>query len=301
MLYPARFRVTSYAPGHVTGIFSIYDEYEDPLQRGSRGVGFSVDRGAVVEISGVRSNKITVKATYNKNIAKTTEVAVKQLMENYDLRYQVNVIIRPALPISQGFGISASGTLAALYGLTKVFKIKEEDALKYTHVAEIKMSTGLGDAVAEWYGGFEARVIPGVPPMGLVERIRVPRNTKAVLAVIDKPIKTKSIIRRPELKEKIRKTGDDLLEEFLDSDRSLEEFVSLSYEFALEVNVMSKKTSIVLRELWKEGISASQCMIGNSIFSFDPYALHILKEMGIKDVYTAYIGKGPRIIKIERD
>ncbi|RLF64678.1 MAG: hypothetical protein DRN30_05190 [Thermoplasmata archaeon] len=300
MLSLNRFRIISYAPGHITGIFSIYDEYDNPLQRGSRGVGFSIDRGAVVRILGIRSNRVTIKARYNGKPAKTTEIAVKQFLENHDLKYRLEIQIKPSLPVSQGFGISAAGTLAALYGLTKLFRVEEGEALKYTHVAEVRLGTGLGDAVAEWYGGFEVRVLPGIPPMGLVERIRVPKNTKVVLAVVDEPIKTKGVIKNPEFKERINRVGDDLLEEFLDSDQSLEEFISLSYEFAQEVGIMSKRTSLTLRNLWKEGISASQCMIGNSIFTFDESAIEILKEMGIKDIYTSYIGKGPRIIKIER-
>jgi len=301
MKLPEYFKVKAYAPGHITGIFSIYDEYENPVQRGSRGVGFSTDMGAVATIVGRKSNEIRVTAKYGYDIAETTETGVKQLLENYDLKYKIEINIKNTLPVSQGFGMSASGTLAALLGITKVLKIKEEEALKYAHLAEVHSGTGLGDVIAEWIGGFEVRILPGIPPFGVVERIKnVPRNLKIVLAVVDRPIKTKSIIKNPEFKEKINSIGDDLIEEFLDSDQSIEEFASLSYEFAMELGLISDRMYAILKKLWQNGIYASQCMLGGSIFAFGKEAEDILVDLGIEDIYVCGLGKGPKILEIRR-
>jgi len=302
MKLPEYFKVKAYAPGHITGIFSIYDEYEDPAQRGSRGVGFSTDMGAVATIVGRKSKKIEVNAKYTYGKAETTEMGVKQLLENYDLKYKVEIEIKTSLPVSQGFGMSASGTLAALFGITKALKIKEEEALKYAHIAEIYTGTGLGDVVAEWIGGFEVRVLPGIPPFGVVERIRnVPKNLKIVLAIVDEPIKTKRIIKNREYKEKINSFGDDLIEEFLDSDQSIEEFASLSYEFAMELGLISEKMYNIIKKLWHNGIYASQCMLGGSIFAFGKEAEDILIDLGVEDIYVCGIGKGPKILEMRRE
>ena len=42
-------RVKAYCPGHITGIFTVEDQDPNILKKGSRGVGFCTELGAVSE------------------------------------------------------------------------------------------------------------------------------------------------------------------------------------------------------------------------------------------------------------
>ena len=43
--------IKAYCPGHITGIFTVEDSDPDVLKKGSRGLGFCTELGAVSEIS----------------------------------------------------------------------------------------------------------------------------------------------------------------------------------------------------------------------------------------------------------
>ena len=36
---------TAFSPGHITGLFQVFDQSEDPLLQGSRGAGVSITQG----------------------------------------------------------------------------------------------------------------------------------------------------------------------------------------------------------------------------------------------------------------
>ncbi len=283
-----------YAPGHITGLFSIYDSEKDWRAKGSRGLGICIDRGAVAKVKVSAGGGIF--AQVNGKRAKVTEFAIKKALEEVGKEYRVEAEIKTYMPEGQGFGMSGAGTLATMVALGKILRLQEEQVLLYSHMAEIVHRTGLGDVVAEYFGGAEVRVIPGIPPYGMIETLRVPKDLSIYVGVVGERIRTSKVLSEIELRRRINSVGDDLLEEFLDSDRSLEEMISLSYEFCMEIGLASERVKEALKEIWSSGGMGSQCMIGNSIFAIGENSEEILRKYG--EVYKVKIGKGARVLRV---
>ncbi|NPA98407.1 MAG: kinase [Crenarchaeota archaeon] len=91
-----------------------------------------------------------------------------------------------------GFAVSSAASIATAVILQIVSGIRKtiEKMLWPAHEAEIMMSTGLGDVLAEYYGGAEIRVRPGAPGIGLVEHIPFDSSYRIVVADLGMSIGT---------------------------------------------------------------------------------------------------------------
>ena len=139
-------KAMAFCPAHVTGFFEIcYDENGNKI--GSKGAGLSITKGSYAEVMPSRS----VKIEGNVGRGEVTKEALKIL------GVKAKVKIKNELPFSQGFGISASSSLAACLAACHIYGIEERRGVKAAHEAEIKMATGLGDVVAAYKGGLEIR------------------------------------------------------------------------------------------------------------------------------------------------
>ena len=101
--------------------------------------------------------------------APVTRLALKYLIGNNSLG--ITVKTRLDLPMGQGFGMSAAGSLSACHAVAKICGLSESDALRASHFAEVRLGTGLGDVISSFFGGFEIRKTPGIPPWGMIEHI----------------------------------------------------------------------------------------------------------------------------------
>ena len=66
----------AFVPGHITGVFRIFDEKKDPLECGSTGAGFSVEIGTLTTVSVIENESLEITTTYNDvnidaNVTKT--------------------------------------------------------------------------------------------------------------------------------------------------------------------------------------------------------------------------------------
>ena len=200
--------ISVFVPSHITGFFSIYDN-EDPLLKGSLGVGVLLDKGVVTEIdfkenfnssdscsddfnssdlcsddfnsSDLESNSLSIiingkKDEYNQVIIlKTIGIMENDLKENgidFDLS---NVIINQDIqvPIGCGFGTSAASALGTAISINELFDLglSLEECGKYAHLAEVELGTGLGDVIGELSRGIVLRTKVGAPGYGEVKSI----------------------------------------------------------------------------------------------------------------------------------
>lgn len=277
-------KAKAFCPGHITGFFEICSS-SNPIKAGSRGAGICISLGAVAEVSLCKKD---IKAIVNgKNRGEVTEIAMKELLGEKGAMASISL----SLPISQGFGMSAAGTLATTLALASLISMSKEDAIKAAHVAEIKCSTGLGDVVTSARGGIEIRVESGIG--GKIKNIE--GEGEIVLAVIGKKMNTKEILQNKKISHKIAKVGKECMEEMI-ADSSLENFFSLSRKFAEETGLMKGKIKDVVEIANKYGM-ASMCMLGNSIFAIGETEelVKVLSKYG--NVYTCKIDKkGARLI-----
>lgn len=204
---------SAFAPAHVSGVFAVHDEAADLLRKGSRGAGWSLEAGAraQVDVSDTMHVAIDGKVTD----APVTLDALARLAP----RQAFEVAVQLELPVGQGFGMSAAGTLAACLAAANVLDLEPERALEATHAAEVASGTGLGDAIGSWFGCGEVRMKPGCPPHGWALRVEPPEDTRFLFCVLGAAIATPTIIRDEAWKAKTRALGDPVVDRILAAGR----------------------------------------------------------------------------------
>jgi pantoate kinase len=257
----------AYCPGHITGFFTIEDSEEDPLMCGSRGVGFCVGVGATADVTVEPSDSPVSDITINgeHSDAPVTKLGIGRLLAGENWYIKANIVTMG--PIGQGLGMSAAGTFATCLAIADELNLPDgrSAALQATHVAEVSLKTGLGDAVAQDVGGLVHRIKPGIPPFGEVNRIDWPLDD-VVICVLGQPLSTPSIITSEVRKRTISDAGSRCLKEFQESP-DFPTFLKLSMRFANETGLISSPVKDALDSITDVG-EGNMIMLGNSIFAF---------------------------------
>lgn len=261
----------AFAPGHVSGLFAVHDDAPDLLHRGSRGAGWSVDLGATasVDADAAAHGRTTVTIDGVAQDAPVTRDALARLAPGraFDVR------LRLGLPVGQGFGMSAAGTLAACLAAASAAGLEPEEALAATHAAEVASGTGLGDAVGSWFGAGEVRMRPGCPPHGWALRIEPPPGTRFLFCVLGRGIPTPSIIKDEAWKRRTRDLADPAVDRILAAGRPmawdllLRESAAFSQGLGLMPDGMRR-----LGDALPAGVRWGQSMLGNTLWATGPAA-----------------------------
>ena len=273
-------KVIAFAPAHVTGFFEIFIK-ENSEESGSRGAGLCLSLGSYAMAEKISGRKILLEGNIGKG--EVTELALKKIS------YGIKVKVKNQLPFSQGFGISASSSLASCLAASKLLKIDASRAVRAAHCAEVESGTGLGDVVTSLRGGMEARIEEGLHGKILKKEL----HKKIIVAIMGKKIHTKEILRNEEKREVINEIGKECLSKFL-REPNVENFFDLSLYFAENSGLMDSKVRKVLKEINRIG-KASMCMIGNSIFAI--YNKKIEKILSKYENYVCNVDNyGARIL-----
>jgi|WetSurMetagenome_2_1015567.scaffolds.fasta_scaffold184153_1 pantoate kinase len=287
-----------FAPAHITGFFEIID-HKEPLKKGSRGAGVAMDKGVVTNLEIIEENsldKINVLIKINgQEDSKNSSITLKTL-EIMDKKFNINTFLKGKIikidhevkvPIGAGFGISAACALGTALTVASILKLglTFNKAASIAHLAEIEMQSGLGDVIAEVNGGITLRLKEGAPGIALTDKM-ILNHHKNDLYLICKSlggIETSEIIGNPKHKEKINRTGRNMLNE-LYKNPNIETFLKLSKRFATETGLLSHEVSEIIEILEEETIGASMAMLGNTAF-----ALSKTPETSLDDVIIARI------------
>ena len=285
-------RMRAFCPGHVTGFFEIC-RGEDLLSTGSRGAGFNTSLGATSEVSvkDAARQKVSVRIAGEEHRAEVTKHALRYLLGKD--RLEVRVSTRLDLPLSQGFGMSAAGSMSASLALAEILGLGTNDAYEAAHVADIVCGGGLGDVSGLAAGGAEVRVRPGLPPIGEVRRFDgTPRLS---LAVIGRRLRTKGVLTDAVKAAAINRHGAAMVRRLLDRP-TFEDFTALSWSFATATGLASSAVKEVVRSL-PSGDGGSMSMLGNSVFT-TASAKELRKVVPKRTaVYECRVdSKGPRVI-----
>ena len=100
--------ITAFCPGHITCFFHPIRSY-DPMSAGSRGVGIKLSKGAKVTLDERSDDRIITTMDGREMDCRITKLAVKDI----DPSRGYDVTIENDLPVGQGFGMSAAGSIAA--------------------------------------------------------------------------------------------------------------------------------------------------------------------------------------------
>ncbi len=213
-------RVRIRVPLHITGFWKpVYTR--DPLTTGSLGAGINISSHLVADI--MKSDRPVLYLN-----DKITHVPTVERVFRY---YGKPVIVRAYTDalLGAGYGLSAALALAASIGITILYGIRTtiEKAASIAHIAEVEEATGLGDVIAMYYGGFEARVKPGPPGIGEIVKLPYDPSIRIVTVTLGRYY-TASMLREYGVKQYV--TADNYLKELL-SYPDLQNFLILSRSF----------------------------------------------------------------------
>ncbi|MBU0628398.1 MAG: hypothetical protein KKC75_04355 [Nanoarchaeota archaeon] len=255
--------IKAFSPGNITCFFSIV-ENKNPLKKGSLGVSFAIDKGAIAEVSRSKKNVIIVNKV--KKRFPTVETALGFLTKE-----PLNIVIKTQLPIGCGYGMSGACTLAALFAANGLLKLKKSRGLLalMAHRAEVINNTGLGTVTAEFLGGLLIRDRKGSP----LSAKRLNIDTKVIYYRSFGPINTKKVITSKEMKKKINQYGLKSINKIKkDKKIKLAQLIKISKEFTEKAGLLKDKRVLkVISEVEKNKGAASMNMLGNSVFSSIPF------------------------------
>lgn len=265
-LFGERF-VKIYSPSHITGFFEICDN-KNPLYKGSIGCGIVLEAGCVTEVSfNNHAAKTRIKIDGREEEANTTKYVVEHLAGRSDVDVVVTVSTNFEVPVGCGFGASGAGALSTALALNELLSLNMtvNEVAQIAHCAEVENSTGLGDVIAETYGGVVVRKKPGPPGIGVIDKIPH-RNEKISYMAFEKK-STKSVLTEggEETRRRINEAGREAMKALMRKP-VLETFMHASREFSLQSELISDTCKDAIEAVAAEGKVASVAMLGETVF-----------------------------------
>jgi pantoate kinase len=260
----------AFSPGHITGFFEVPHDISGfhSLHRGSKGAGFSIDRGITTTAYLYDSAKPDYQISINGIKSHNAEVS-KWVIEKYlklaDRPYFISIHHDVETPIGFGLGSSGAAALSLSYALNQVLEtgLNRTQAAQIAHHAEIDCNTGLGTVIAEFAGGFEMRTSAGAPGVGSVSKINLEKTYKAVILCLA-PILTRSFLTN-RINE-INGLGGIMLSK-LSASRSLDDFLKMSHGFAEMLSLTEGRCKGPIAALKTRGIASSVALFGQTVFT----------------------------------
>jgi len=279
--------VKAFAPGNISCIFVI-KKGKNPAKSGSLGLGFTVNKGVIVTIKKIKNNN---EKTNNKNNQKNKiyynnkkiNLPTVNSVINKLTKEKVVVDLKSELPLGCGFGISGASAIATAYALNKLLNLKKskKELALIAHIAEVENSTGLGDVVNQYYGGFLVKYESSYK----FKVKKIPIKNKKIYYKYFSSINTKKIISNGKNKNKINKAGINslkIIKKLNIKNLNLKNLIKISKEFSIKSTLLKNKNVInVIKNIEDKNGNASMIMLGNAVFS-DIY-FEGSKELIIKD------------------
>jgi pantoate kinase len=265
-----------FVPGHITGFFAI-ENHEIKLKNGSCGAGFLLSRGVKTSIS--HSDSLSVE--FNQGNSTIVDEVLK-IME-VDANFKVTQDIQ--LPIGAGFGTSAASALSLTLAINEFLNLgySEELCGQIAHMAEVNLSGGLGDVIAQTGKGLVLRTKPGAPGIGEIQSF----DTDDVYIgwkTFGK-IETSSVIQDPHHRQLITDVGLKYLELF-EEEPTIENFLAFSNNFSRETKLVSDEVKDLIDYFNSSAniLGSSMAMLGNTAFAF-AYDEDALESLDIENLH----------------
>ncbi|WP_338603559.1 pantoate kinase [Sulfolobus tengchongensis] len=176
-------------PLSISGIWFPVVNEANLLESGSIGLALTLEPYITAEIrsgSGIIFNDVEVNIP-NYEI-------LRQKLGEYKL------IVYSQVPLGYGYGLSGAISLAYALGVRELKSISEKDAVNVAHISDIIAGNGLGDVIAQYYGGgLIYRKKPGGLGYGDVEIISMDWSNYPIFSQLISQLPTKSIIKKSEL------------------------------------------------------------------------------------------------------
>lgn len=248
----------AFAPAHISGFFVI-DLKTDLRRAGSLGCGICLRDGVTSTVSLADQTRVRING---KEIDAPTTLSVLKRLTHMPLSVETIV----SIPVGCGFGASGAGALSTALAANQALGLKQtlNQLADIAHVAEVENRTGLGDVTGQTFGGVVVRKKAGSPSLAGIDRI--PCGEPEISWIAFGGIPTKSIISDPNIRKRINRAGKSALKELLRKP-ALENFMSVSKKFSLEIGLMGDKVRDAIEAVESAGGLASQAMLGEAVFA----------------------------------
>jgi pantoate kinase len=287
----------AFSPGHITGFFEIPHSSEvNLLYKGSKGAGFSIERGITTSVQIYESARSGHQIMINGLKAASADVSewvVEQYHKLARRPFFARVDHEIGIPVGFGLGSSGAAALSLSYALNETLGVglTRSAAAQIAHVADVTCKTGLGTVIAEYSGGFEMRTSIGAPGIGAVSSMDLPDHVAVILCL--SPISTKAFLTNRI--DEINGLGGKLLEQ-LSVTKKVDEFLRMSREFAETIGLTGGVCRAPIEALCASGIEASVALFGETVFTLVPrnkskMAHQTLKPFG-GTLFTCRINSG---------
>jgi pantoate kinase len=286
-----------FAPGHVTGVFVPVVEPKDPLARGSLGAGLVLDKGAWATVKVRKADRPVLHMFKDGGPARlpVTAHALRSLLSSAGGKWSVETDVSHELPVAQGLGMSAAGTLAASVALAQALNLTHASAVRAAHLAELECHGGLGGISAILGGGVEVRRKAGLPPLGIVERTR--SSTPLLIAFLARPLPSPPLLSNPAFLRRVREAGEDLLGELPSPPVSVERLFQVSSRFTDALGLAPPLLRKAIDTCRESGALIAQAMLGHTLFirGADRELRQWLVQKGFRVVDVRVGSHGPQV------
>ena len=255
--------ISAFCPAHITCFFRPVHS-ENILEKGSRGVGIRLASGTTVHMDEIRgSTKIRINGKADG--AKIT----RHVLEHMAPGRSFDVDAECGLPMGQGFGMSASGAVAAALCVSELTGKSRKEAFEAAHTADAVCGGGLGDVAGLMHDGdVPIRVKAGLPPFGRVTDRGITFEG-ITLVVLGRKLSTAGVLGDAGISKRICGAGDKVVDEFFEFGTK-DLLFEMSDRFSSEAGIRGPAVAEAMRILEENGIRSSMCMLGNSIFTDVP-------------------------------
>jgi len=296
----------AFAPGHLTGLFQICDQPLDPMLKGSRGSGVSINLGVYSQVSvepaSSTSWSVYINGKYTEK-AFVSEYVLNKLKSRMKDPLKITVDHILETPLGSGFGSSGGGALTLSLAANKVMNtgLTDLEAQRLAHVADIECKTGLGSVSAAIRGGFGVTYKPGGPG---VSEAQLYQGSPAfrVVYLYFAPIETKAALSDPAIRKKINEIGGQFCDE-LNEKFTVPRFMKRSRSFAEHVGMATPRLKMIFEAGDNKGITFTMAMFGEVAFTVIEKerveeALDLLTEVfpECEPVVVGIEGEGARLI-----
>ena len=261
------------------------------MDKGSIGVGFSINKGVTtkIDIQDSQKSEISIKINGKVSEASVTRAVIDQF-SSYLTNKSMKIEHFIDFPISAGFGASGAGALSTAFALNKLLGSVFNDIQcgQIAHKAEVMNKTGLGDVIGQFHGGFEIRVKEGAPGIGKLKNLNIANDMKVILGTWG-ILETKKVLMNPTDRNHIINNGETILNEINERDEAdITYLCTKAREFSRRINLESPELKQILKMLTKKGNNnCGMVMLGNSFFCFSredeiPEILSIINQLKSK-------------------
>ena len=281
---------SAFCPAHITCFFRPSAAL-NVLERGSAGVGIRLTAGTTVHVDEIRgSTKVIIDG--RTDAARITRHVLGHMAPSRSFEVSAEC----GLPPGQGFGMSASGAVAAALCMSEITGKSRREAFEAAHTADAVCGGGLGDVAGLMYeGDVPVRTVAGLPPFGSVTGCGISFE-RITLAVLGRKMSTAAVLGDADVLENICRAGGAAMDEFKDQ-ASKEELFRISDKFSREAGIRGPDTAEAIRRLGSAGIRSAMCMLGNSIFTDAPEE-EVRDILGTDRIFSsASTGEPARIIR----